>query len=661
MSIVTPVDKTLADAFLVKFQSKEHLKNWIDTFIGWNLPDSFIDPESNSSPIEWMYSAYSMYRDNTCNTSPSIITISTRGGYKTLTQSIFSVIMMLHFNASYCHGAAIIPQAQVAQEYVSKFLVQLQPFMEYHNIYVLTDNSKDIKLGPKGAKIAQSQMKILVLNMAGSNAAHSNLLCLDEVDLLRSAEQRKAFGEISKVPAEFDGQFPLTIKTSTLKFRSGLFSQQLDLAKEKGWQVHKWNLLDITEKCQPERHGERTNQSVYARYELPLKTIKEDEYNDLVAKEKEGYKRLDNVRKGCMGCSLLPVCKGRLAERAETDKGGFWKSIEFTKSELETTEPDLATAQLLCRRAAASGMVYPRFEDRADGEGNTYSLEQAFEKFTGDKAPKGITYPFLLKTLLDNGTKFYASGDWGHTGAQAFVVAAQMGMGEFWLLDSYSIPNLEWEQVLDLGKRIRDQYRRPLKWFMDTNQPMFIKAFNKNQMKCAKFTKDIFGGISSIRGQILDGANRRKLKVIKHDRTKIIVKMFQEHAFKLDSLGNPTQEPDDSPVSHIGDSVRYMGQNLFAPKGGGLRQNIDTNQYMSDAPVEDTYENWLEQKIAAAKSEDENPNGDTSGLSESGSVFWDFGGTDDVEPTEDESAFKFKTEEELMAEYKANEPKESKT
>jgi hypothetical protein len=487
------------------------------------LPDSYIDEESNSSPIDWMWAGYSMYKNNTCNKSPSIITISARGGFKTLTQSIFAVIIMLHFNASYCHGAAIIPQAQVAQEYVSKFLTQLQPYMEHHNLYLLTDNSKDIKIGPKGAKIPAASMKILVLNMAGSNAAHSNLLCVDELDLLRSAEQRKAFNEIQKVPAEFNGQFPLTIKTSTLKFRSGLFSQQLDLAKEKGWQIHKWNLLDITQKCPPERHGERTTETVYARYELPLKSISEVEYNRLLPNEQEGYSKLDNVRAGCLKCPLLSVCKGKLAERSSRDQGPFWKSIDFTISEMETTDPDMAMAQLLCRRAAASGMVYPRFDDRLDGTGNIYTVEQAWETYTGEKAPPKVTYHDLLQKMIKSGIKFYVGGDWGHTGAQAFVVSAKMPNGEFWIMDSYSVPGLEWEQVLDLGIRIRDLYNRPAKWFMDTNAPMFTKAFNKNGMSCAKFTKDVFGGISSIRGQIIDAKGRRRLKVIKHERNEVIL------------------------------------------------------------------------------------------------------------------------------------------
>lgn len=624
--IGTPVDKTLAEAFLIKCENQEHLKNWISTYIGWDLPDSWVDPESNSSPISWMWSAYNMYKNNTCNQSPSIITISTRGGYKTLTQSIFAVIMMVHFNASYCHGAAIVPQAQVAQDYVSKFLSQLQPYLEYHNIHLLTDNAKDIKLGPKGAKVPTSSMKILVLNMAGSNAAHSNLLCLDELDLLRSAEQRRAFNEISKVPAEFNGQFPLTIKTSTLKFRSGLFAQQLDLARDKNWQIHKWNLIDITEKCKPDRHGEKTEKTVYVRYDLPLKTISSEEYDQLLPKEKDGFTAITNARSGCMSCSLLPVCRGRLAERSEKDTGPFWKSIEFTKSELETTEPDMAQAQLLCRKAAASGMVYPRFEDKNDGQGNTYSISIAWEKFTGDKAPKNVTYPMLLRKLIEHGTKFYVGGDWGHTGAQAFVVSAKIGINEFWILDAYSIPNLEWDEVLDLGKKIRDMYNKPIKWYMDTNQPMFIKTFNKNGMPCAKFNKDVFGGISAIRGQILDSSGKRKLKVIKHDRTAIVTKMFAEHSFKLDSLGNPTQEPDDSDISHIGDSIRYIGQNLFAPKRDGMRHNIDTNIYASFETESETFETWQEQKLKAARQEEIMIK--SNGLSESGNIFWDFGGLD---------------------------------
>jgi hypothetical protein len=617
------VDPLLAKVFLAKFETKDHIKNWISTFLELDFPDSWVDPDSNSSPIDWMYETYMSYKKNEGNINPEIIVISSRESYKTLSEAVFGVIMMIHFGATLAHMAAIVPQATAAQKYINSFMEKVAPYLEYHNRALNSQNAKEISIkNPDGTV---SFMKIIVCTITGANSSHTNLFTIDEIDTIRSQEGIRAYKEAQMIPGVFNGQYPITIKTSTMKFPGGLFSKEMEKAAKNGYKVRRWNIIDITEKCPTERHRpDLPLQTLYLSQSLPLKTIIESEYISLTNKEQEKFDKFEAMG-GCATCSLLPVCRGRLAERKDSDKGGLWKPIDFTISQFKKTDPDLAEAQLMCWKPSSAGMVYPRFLNK-DIDGNTYTLAQAWEAFTGDKAPAGITLPFLIESLHKKDIKFYCGTDWGFRHAFAITVSAIMPNGEWWLVDTYSVSGLEFEQMMDLAKSIRDMYR-PKKWFCDTAQPMFIKAFKNNKMPCGEFKKDIMGGISAVRGQIIDATGRRRLKVIRHDRNDWLLKVFAEHCFLLDSNGNLTQEPDDSEVADVADSLRYMAQNLFQPKKKGQvynpLSNVNNTQIANNI-TERKYEDWLTQKARELAT---GPSGSEKG--NSGSVFWDFGGNDE--------------------------------
>lgn len=623
MNQTKKADPILAKTFLTHFESKHHIKDWISIFLGLDFPDSWVDPDSNSSPIDWMFETYLDYKNNLGNKSPEIIVISSRESYKTLSEAVFGVIMMVHFGATLAHMAAIVPQATAAQKYINSFMEKIAPYLEYHNKTLNSQNAKEISI--KNSDGSVSFMKIIVCTITGANSSHTNLFTIDEIDTIRSQEGIRAYKEAQMIPGVFNGQYPITIKTSTMKFPGGLFSKEMEKAAKNGYKVRRWNIIDITEKCKIDRHQpEAPKQIVYLAQNLPLNTITEAEYAALTDKEKEKFDKFEAMS-GCAKCPLLPVCRGRLAARKDEDTGGLWKPIDFTIAQFKKTDPDLAEAQLMCWKPSSAGMVYPRFLNK-DIEGNTYTIAQAWESFTGEQAPNGITLPILIEALHKKGIRFYCGTDWGYTHAFAITVAAILPNSEWWIVDTYSVPGLEFEQMMDLAKTVRNTYR-PKRWFCDTAQPMFIKAFKSNGMPCGEFKKDVMGGISAVRGQIIDAAGRRKLKVIRHDRNEWLIKMFAEHCFLLDSNGNLTQEPDDSEVADVADSLRYMAQNLFQPKKKGQVFNpastVNNTITGTTVPVR-AYEDWLTQKARELATQD---TGDASGSS--GGVFWDFGGDDE--------------------------------
>lgn len=620
--ISSKLDPILSKAFLVHFESKQQMKDWIYNFLGLDFPDSHVDPESNSSPIDWMFEVYRMYKENRGNESPNVIVISSRESYKTLSEAVFAVITMCHFGAMIAHMAAIVPQATAAQKYIESFLQKILPYMDYHGLSIVSKNSKEVEVRMPTGQLAL--MKIIVCTVTGANSAHTNLFTVDEIDTIRSQEGIRAYKEAQMIPGVFNGQHPISIKTSTLKFPGGLFMKEWDKAKKEGYKIFKWNLIDITEYCPPERNRpDLEKQIVYVGKGLPLKTITEAQFEDLSFKEQEKFDKL-LVKGGCAKCPLLPVCRSRLSERDPSNIGGLWKPIDFTISQFKKTDPDLAESQLMCWKPSSQGMVYPRFLDSEDEYGNTYTLAQAWERFTASPADKNLSLKELIEKMLSKGIKFYCGVDWGHVHAFAIVVSAILPSGEWWIVDTYSVSGLEFDQMVDLAKQVRDTYS-PVKWFCDTAEPMFIKTFRKNRMPAPDFKKDVRGGIEAVRGQILNASDQRKLKVIKHDRNDMALRVFSEHTFKLDTNGNLTDEPDDSEVADVADALRYLGQNLFAPKGKIHSPSAPmTSQGIpilnNGAPKK--YEDWLSQKVRElAQSDPVN----SSGKSESGNVYWNFG------------------------------------
>lgn len=616
------LDPILSKAFLVHFESKQQMKDWIYNFLGLDFPDTHVDPESNSSPIDWMFEVYRMYKENRGNESPNVIVISSRESYKTLSEAVFAVITMCHFGAMIAHMAAIVPQATAAQKYIENFLQKILPYMDYHGLSIVSKNSKEVEVKMPTGQLAL--MKIIVCTITGANSAHTNLFTVDEIDTIRSQEGIRAYKEAQMIPGVFNGQHPISIKTSTLKFPGGLFMKEWDKAKKEGYKIFKWNLIDITEYCPPERsRPDLDKEIVYVGKGLPLKTIKENQFQDLSFKEQEKFDKI-LAKGGCAKCPLLPVCRGRLSERNPENVGGLWKPIDFTISQFKKTDPDLAESQLMCWKPSSQGMVYPRFIDSDDGQGNTYTLAQAWERFTATPADKNLSLKELAEKMLSKGIKFYCGVDWGHVHAFAIVVSAILPSGEWWIVDTHSVSGLEFDQMVDLAKQVRDTYF-PVKWFCDTAEPMFIKTFRKNRMPAPDFKKDVRGGIEAVRGQILNASDQRKLKIIKHDRNDMALRVFSEHTFKLDTNGNLTDEPDDSEVADVADALRYLGQNLFAPKGKIHSPSAPMTSQgipLSNNYSQQKYDDWLSQKIRELSQSDPV---NSSGKAESGNVYWDFG------------------------------------
>lgn len=551
------VELDKADLFLAQCEDAEELWLWIRTFYRIELPRGHIMPDSNSSPLEWMWEAYNTYRLNKGNEIPGFIILSSRDSYKTLTEAMFAVLAMVHFGATIAHLAAIESQASKAIQYINSFMKMISPYLTHHGISIDSQNKRKIGIDSNG-KIAY--VNVIIATLTGTNSEHTNIMTIDEIDVVRFPQ---AYEEARYIPMVMNGQFPLRIKTSTRKFAFGLMEKELNNAANTGEKILRWNILDITEYCPPSRHKpELPKETRYVHPDLPLRNLSENEFKTLPEMEQNQFQKME-VHGGCARCPILPVCQMRLANRPKTDVGNLYKPIDFTIGQFKQTSPDSARAQLLCWKPSQAGLVYPRFLDDTT-VGNVYTLRQAYKNVTGIDDANANLYTLVQFLRLQN-VQFYAGVDWGTTHAFAITVSCFVN-NEWWIIDSYSVTNLEFDEMIRLAESVRDAYF-PGKWFADTSAPMFIKEFRARKMNCVDFKKDVKGGIEMVRRQIQDASGIRRLKVIAHDRTEWLLDGFRLHGFKLDSAGRPTEEPDDGDYADIMDTMRYQGQNLFNKTG----------------------------------------------------------------------------------------------
>ena len=626
------IDERIAKTLFSKCYTKEHFSNWFQQFIGIKFPDSIIDEHSNSSPLSAAYECYSAIRDDLCKTVPGYIWLSSRDSYKTLQGSALNLIIFLHFRISIAHMAAIKDQSEKSLQYFNTFIRYLKPYLEYHKWSVVGEAKDRIQLIDDKGKLIY--IRVIVATKAGGNSEHVSCMSWDELEVL-SPEGIKAYKESKNIPSRINnddgtGIGPLRIKYSTRKYAGGFFGREIDNAPKTGEKVRQWNLLDVTERCSEDRHQPGLPKITrYIKKTMDLETITESLFENLPEKDKNKYSKIEAFS-GCSSCKLLPVCKTKLALRNKEDVGGLFKNIDFVIGVFGQNNAEEAESQLLCWRPSSSGMVYPRFSNISDGTGNVFTLSQAYFQYMGEEMPKDFTQIDLVNLLISKGIKFHCGTDWGYSNAFSIIVTAKMPNGQWWILESIAVRGLEFEQMMDTALKIKEKYQKPLKWFADTAMPMFIKAFSKNGMPCAEFKKDVMGGIEAVRGQIASSTGVRRLKVIDDGiHNNVILNMFKNHVFKLNSLGEPTQDPDDTPgVADSGDALRYAAQNLFQAKGKNnlivpeappLTQEEIQKKFQDD--IKKGYSGWVSTEIK--KHTEEPKKAEDVNVSKNGSIIWD--------------------------------------
>src|ERR1700677_50671 len=560
-SMTAEEKKFFAEGMFALLNSAQDVKDWAALYLGLELPLEITDPESTSSPLDAIWQVYNTFKNNSGDVNPGYILMSCREGMKTVSVSILEVLLLLHFQLDIGHAAAVEDQSAVALGYITGFIMNVQPLLDVRGWTPISENKRLIKFKTPEGK--QPFIKIVICNPKGMNSLHSNVLFLDELDLADPA----ALKEGKFITSYSKGIYGVKVYLSTRKYAFGNMAEAIEHAAERNYKILRWNILDVTEHCPPSRHlPDGPKEDRYVQKTLPLIQITPEDYGFLPESEQKKFDLIKDVHEGCRSCSLLPVCRMRLAQKPTVAAGGFYKPIVSVKQQFLENDPDSGEAQLLCWKPGAAGLVYPRFNGTL-GSGNVASLREAWERLTGEPCKRAwVSEMDLLREIQNRKIPIYAGVDWGYTHDAVIIIVAKLDNGEIWVLDCFAAPGLEFSDMLTNGLALREKYWVQ-KWYCDQANPSGIKSFNKNGMKSPKFTKDVIGGIESIRSKIVNGAGVRNFRVIDTPSTKKVVSAIQKHRWKLNGQGNPTLEPDDARgIADICDALRYIGQELFPVK-----------------------------------------------------------------------------------------------
>jgi hypothetical protein len=550
--------KDLAKLMLTPLNSAQEIKDWAKAFLDLEIPTENTDPESTSNPLDAAWYIYETFKYNLGHERPGAIMISARECMKTIMVTILELLLLIHFQLEVGHAAAIESQSSIALGYIEGFLFKIGPLLEAAGWIPHSTNKRVIKF--KTPQNKTPFIKVVICSSKGMNGLHVSALFLDELDLADKA----ALKEGRNIVGFSRGIYGMQVYVSSYKYSFGNVAEALEKADEMHYKILKWNLMDLAERCPAERHQPNgPKQDIYVTKSLPLKNVTVQEYLGLPDIEQPKYELVKEAHAGCVKCPLLPLCKKRLSEKDTSASGGFYKPISSVIQKFRENDPDIAESQLLCRRPGSEGLVYPRFSKT----GNVITIKEAYETLVGPSKYQNVSENTLLYEMQKAGIEFYAGVDFGFTHDFVIEIAAKIPNGDWWLMETYSCPGLEFDDMLGVAKSFRDKYN-PTKWFCDTAMPAYIKSFNKNGMRCQDFKKDVLGGIAAVRSKIVNSSGKRTLKIIESDSNKRLVEAISKHRFQLDAQGNVTPQPADEPsIADKCDALRYLGQNLWHVRG----------------------------------------------------------------------------------------------
>lgn len=598
---LTPEDKErlLRDHLFILCESKEHLDNWVKSFLGIALPSSTVchtnddfEP-SNSNPLDLLWEVYDAARRGDRERARYLY-YAARGSYKSVLASIIEVLCLFHLRRDVGHMAANKHQSKVVQRYLKNYLQRpvLRDYMTSKNDSEVSvawyENDDGGKLTPDEFKeLAERDSKtarlyvektymvtIVVATLGGTNSLHVSMLVMDELDLTPAEVISEAM--LIPAPGKEHGEPPMVLMTSSRKFAIGPVQTALDNAHKTGMHVRHWNVIDTTAACPSSRHlPDRPRLKVFYSNDR-LETITEKAFTDLPEEEAKDFKE-DQAYEGCLTkCKIFAMCRGRLATEQKSDSPLLRDPADT--QELFMSQPDVekAQAQLLCWRPSRAGMIYPRLS-RAS---HLLKPHQIAELVKGMAYPVSFGKSDLMSLLATEDVRYFVGLDHGFNHCFAGVLGVRWG-GYMFVVDAFEVPGLELDGKIRIMESRFKRYDPAV--FADTSHPGDNKSIGKAGFRMRKWVKgpgSVVDGIGIVRMKLNPVLSKTpELYFLAGDPgVELLFERLLKYAWVIDvNTGEPTDEPNEKD-DDLADATRYLVMNVFAPKGA-FRGAVD-----NDAP-----------------------------------------------------------------------------
>ncbi len=562
-------------------ESREALSRWVRVYLGIYLPDHIVDIDpvmgSNCTPLDMVWEAYDTLLRGPPDQPRTFLFYAARASFKTLGFAIFQTLAILHCDSDVVFMAATDLQAAKPAEYVRGFFDR--PFLrdwkvgdnlrEQRMVMYVSPGVEPITVDEYKALGLSQQMKyekaaykaiVIPATMRAANSQHALTLCVDELDVIQDV---RAFREAKLIPTPSKGRLPITVMTSSRKFATGLVQDLIDEAPKTRLQLRHWGVLEITERCPPERHRPELPKQKLFRSDDLLRVVKPEEYKRLDPTMQKKYAEAE-VFAGCASCELYAPCRGTLIN--QESKSNLLRSIPYTIQLFRDTDTGTALAQLLSRKPMTTGLIYSQL----DPQRHRLSAEQIVEMVTGKEPVGDVSFDDMVRVLNEAGATWWGGMDFGYSDPWAVVIGVRFGETMF-VVAALEVPGLDPGQQVGMA----NQYIRRFdpRIYPDTENPQMIATFKKAGYRMAEWKKgqnSVLGGINLVRLKVAPFNAAPQLYFLAGEPT--VERLFEQlakYSWKLSMANEPTDVPNDKD-DHLPDALRYMVMNVFARSGAGI-------------------------------------------------------------------------------------------
>jgi intein/homing endonuclease len=337
--------------------TKEELKMHVKVFLKVDMPDTTIDEDSNSNPMELLWD---LYRTMLTGKGPQrVVVAAARNSMKSLSAAIIRFYSMIHFRRSGTHLAATADQSSTLLMYLDRFIM-----VDGIKEYLTTNNTrtKEFKNLPRNSftKNDSCILRVAVATKKGVNSQRGSFNSRDETELIPPEIIREA-SFISDPTRDEYRYGPIELDLSSRKIADGTMQEKIDEAEMPNppgdLRLHKWSMADFMQKCPDEIHRpDLPRKQAFLNTET-LETIwSKEQYDALGAGVQNQYKSI-NAYDGCQTCPAFIACQARAPNQTGTSFG--LRDISFVGVILKAVkDPDTIIAQALNWRPGKAGNVF---------------------------------------------------------------------------------------------------------------------------------------------------------------------------------------------------------------------------------------------------------------------------------------------------------------
>lgn len=476
--------------------------------------------------------------------------------HNSLSCAVIEMLLMQHdLYRDVFHMASITAQAYVTYDY----------FKGFHYLPVMKGVLLDDPTMRKSISHSGTKLIIGTATMDSVNSFHGTLV-QDELDLTPAL----IFNESKGMLSAQRGKLPLNVCISSRKFGFGNVQKLLDESVKNidfPFKVHKWGILEVTEKCLPSRHGEHGT-TIFVNDD-DLLAIEEDKFNSLPNSEKIKYAQKVGYE-NCIKCGIFSFCQGRLPNQEAENP--FLQPIDIIKSQFKTEDVDFFKSQRLNRKPTTKGLIYYNWEETT----HVKSYAQMYEIFIGEPHkdliinPKtglsnrsDITFEELVNVFIQHGGRFVIGVDFGFSIRAVAGLYFIDGSERIYFIDELSVTGQTDGELADEMKR-RWQHIPIEMVYADPESPGGKKEIRMRTgwITSEKVDKNVKEGIATVRKKLrIPGTKDTMLFV----STKCVVFLYEVVNYR-NKINPTTKEPLEEvhkDNDHSCDQLRYVIHTMF--------------------------------------------------------------------------------------------------